>query len=177
MIDHPNRTDQASQAKQAAEVAQEAADVAKQAAERAEEAQNQLPEVITTHAVNGLNKELIVIVHDPPGQGNACHRYQIRPRELSTFDATTDPKRASRLMRACCDIEFQNGPIHEAGVNGISNEVLLAIVCHRLEGFQAGPYACETNQRALGNVIAAMDALHERTKERVSRGVEGTHTV
>ena len=136
-----------------------------------------MAEVIKTHCVNELNEELCLKAVDEPGQGNACHRYQIRPRELSTFDATTDPVRASRLMRACCDIEFQDGPIKEVGVNGISNEVLLAVVRHRLQGFQSGPYACETNRQALDAVKLAMEAMHSRTRDRQNRGVEGTHEV
>jgi hypothetical protein len=62
----------------------------------------------------------------------------------------------------------------EAGVNGISNEVLLTIVEDRLKGFQSGPYACRENALALTHVQDAMHWLHHRTRERVQRGVEGT---
>lgn len=123
---------------------------------------------ITTHKVNGLNEVLRIEVLDEPGQGNACHLYGItsdEPRNADTPPAVTLP------------VRFQNGPINEAGVNGISNEALLAIVRDRLEGFQSGPYCCEANQNALDYVAAAMKALHSRTSERVARGVEGTHAV
>jgi hypothetical protein len=53
--------------------------------------------------------------------------------------------------------------------------VLLAVVRDRLECFQRGPFACDTNQQALDHVVAAMESLHSRTKERVVRGVEGTN--
>ena len=115
---------------------------------------------ITTHKVNGLNEALTINVIDDPGQGNACHVYDI---------LGCNPNNVT--------IRFQNGPIKEAGVNGISKEALLAIVRDRLEGFQSGPYACKTNAHALVCVIGAMTALHSRTKERTERGVEGTHTV
>lgn len=128
---------------------------------------------IETHKVNGLNEELEVQVLDRPGQGNACHAYRICVPMLDP--AESHPAENSRRARTYCDIKFQNGPIKEFGVNGISNEALLAVVRDRLEGFQAGAFACETNQQALDSVVAAMGALHSRTIERSSRGVEGTN--
>lgn len=122
---------------------------------------------IETHAVNGLNEALVLAVLDEPGQGGACHKYLIHADESKVVlkDGVT----------VSCLVEFQNGPIKEHGVNGISGEVLLAIVRDRLECFQRGPYACDTNQQALDHVIAAMESLASRTRERVERGVEGTH--
>lgn len=78
------------------------------------------------------------------------------------------------MMPACCDINFQNGPIAESGVNGISNEALLAIVEDRLIGFQSGEYACRENAIALTKLQEAMMWLQKRTRDRVARGVEGT---
>ena len=40
----------------------------------------------------------------------------------------------------CFEIRFQNGPIAEAGVNGLTHEALLAVLEDRLVGFQSGPY-------------------------------------
>jgi hypothetical protein len=122
---------------------------------------------IETHAVNGLNEALILTVLDEPGQGGACHQYLIQADEskVTLKDGVT----------VSCLIQFQNGPIKEHGVNGISGEVLLAVVRDRLECFQRGPFACDTNQQALDHVVAAMESLHSRTKERVVRGVEGTN--
>lgn len=71
-------------------------------------------------------------------------------------------------------VPFQNGPIKEYGVNGISQEVLLAILLDRLEGFQAGDYKCKDNEMALTKIQEARLWLHKRTMDRVSRGVEGT---
>lgn len=124
---------------------------------------------ITTHKVNGLNEALQIDVLDEPGQGNACHKYCI----YSPNDAVNKELNAS----VACNIKFQNGPINEFGVNGISNEALLAVVRDRLEGFQSGMYACDRNKQALSYLIDAMESLHMRTKERVNRGVEGTHAV
>jgi len=121
---------------------------------------------LTSHRVNGLNEVLRIEVLDEPGQGNACHLYGItsdEPRNADTPPAVTLP------------VRFQNGPIGEAGVNGISNEALLAIVEDRLIGFQSGQYACRENAVALTKLQEAMMWLQKRTRDRIARGVEGTH--
>lgn len=116
---------------------------------------------IKTHCVEGLNESISIMVLDEPGPGGANHVYVI---------ACTDP--ATEHTEDTL-IKFQKGPIKEAGVNGLSNEVLLAVVRDRLECFQAGPFACATNDQALLSVVTAMDWLQSRTKERLARGVEG----
>lgn len=124
---------------------------------------------ITTHAVNGLNEALLLNVLDEPGQGNACHEYQIIRNTHNNGDEYDQVE--------LCNIQFQNGPIGEVGVNGISNESLMAIVADRLQGFQSGKYACRENALALTKLQEAMMWLQFRTQQRVERGVEGTHTV
>lgn len=129
---------------------------------------------ITTHRVNPANDKIAIVVNDEPGAGGANHRY-----ELSGFDTDSNPSKAdpvgycasySRLV-----LLFQNGPIPSAGVNGVTQEVLLAIVQDRLEAFQAGPFACEENGRALAAVKEAQHWLQFRTLKRMARGVEGTN--
>lgn len=71
--------------------------------------------------------------------------------------------------------DFQNGPIMEAGFNGVTHEVLLAIVIDRLRSFQAGPYSCKENSVALTHIETGLLWLQSRTLERMRRGVEGTH--
>ncbi len=115
---------------------------------------------LTQHKVNPCNDQIELTVLDEPGQGNACHVYQ-----------ATLPGGPGMC------ISFQNGPINEVGVNGITQEVLLAIIEDRLMGFQSGDYACAENADALRHVRAAMAALHARTSERMTRGVEGTHAI
>ena len=113
--------------------------------------------ILDGHKVNPANDQLIVEVADEPGVGGACHEYLI-----SWPNGTTR-------------ISFQNGPIAEAGVNGLTHEVLLAILIDRLEGFQSGPFTNNFNQQALERLRAAQTALLARTLERMARGVEGTH--
>jgi hypothetical protein len=121
---------------------------------------------ITSHIVNPTNDRLRITVVDEPGAGGANHEYRI---------AATDDGSGRPYQIADHSISFQNGPINEHGVNGITQEVLLAIVADRLEAFQAGPFACPENRNALAHVQDAMTWLQSRTKARMSRGVEGTH--
>ncbi len=76
-------------------------------------------------------------------------------------------------------LSFQNGPINADGngVNGITHEALLAVLIDRLEAFQAGQYANTYNEDALDHLCSAKLALQTRTKDRMARGVEGTHKV
>lgn len=120
---------------------------------------------ITSHKVNGLNDAIHIVAVDEPGAGGASHVYQMGLKSL------TDP--LASLSRQF-DFQFQNGPITEAGINGISNEALLAVVVDRLECFQKGQYSCRENAIALTKLQEAMHWLHHRTRERVARGVEGT---
>jgi len=112
---------------------------------------------LTTHIVEGdsANHQIEIAVLDEPGHGGACHLY--------------------RVDGGRCMVGFQNGPIKEYGVNGITHEALLAILIDRMEGFQSGPYASADNATALDHLRGALSALQNRTRERLARGVEGTH--
>jgi hypothetical protein len=128
--------------------------------------QEEIVREITSHKVNGLNEALRIEVLDEPGQGGACHIYGI---------TSDEPRNAGSPPAVTLPIRFQNGPIKEFGVNGISGEALLAIVEDRLKSFQAGPFACRENALALTHLQEAMHWLHHRTRERMQRGVEGTN--
>lgn len=75
------------------------------------------------------------------------------------------------------DIHFQEGPIGEAGVNGVMNEDLIAMVICRLEHFQKSEFSCRENALAITKLEEALLWLRKRTMGREQRGVEGTHTV
>ena len=115
----------------------------------------------------GSQRYTVVIAEDAPGAGGACHEYRI-----AQVEHTPDtPAEGFAVIR------FQDGPMKEAGVNGCHNEDLLAIVMHRLQGFQSGKYACYENREALACIQAAMNFLNNRTLARNARGVEGTHAL
>jgi hypothetical protein len=120
--------------------------------------------VITTHHTNDANKAIGLHADDRnPENGNASHQYLM----YHPYEGGHSEK--------CQQLDFQNGPIGEVGINGITNEVLLAIVIDRLEGFQSSKYACVENANALGCLDRALAELESRTKKREARGVEGTH--
>lgn len=130
---------------------------------------------LTDHKLNGLNEALEIRVIDQPGAGGACHYYQVTgfdPDKNSS--AKGDPKLVQVGALWPMNVLFQNGPILESGVNGVSQEALLAIVIDRLRSFQAGPYSCRENAIALTKIEEAMMWLQKRTRDRLARGVEGT---
>jgi len=115
---------------------------------------------ITDHIVNPANDRIDISVMDGPGAGGAHHHYAIDVDGSET---------------AGVDLHFQNGPIAEVGVNGITHEVLLAILIDRLRCFQAGAFGCRENALALTKLEEAQHWLLQRTRSRMARGVEGTH--
>ena len=115
---------------------------------------------LTEHRVNPVNDQLSITVLDEPGGGGASHLYQV-----------------AGFAGEPVVIRFQNGPINEAGVNGLTHEVLLAAVADRLRSFQKGPYSSRYNALALTHIEEAQNWLNRRTLERMARGVEGTHAI
>lgn len=99
---------------------------------------------------------------DEPRQ-TACHRFVV-------LESKSDEKVLQQ-------IKFQNGPIKEAGVNGVHNEDLLVIVLDRLQGFQNSEFKCRENAIAITKIEEALLWLNKRTRDREIRGVEGTHIV
>ncbi len=121
---------------------------------------------ITDHKLNGLNDVLKITVLDEPGQGGANHVYEID--QVGGAPSSGGSK---------LEIKFQNGPILEFGVNGISNESLIAVVIDRLRGFQSGKFACRDNAIALTLLEDSLMRLQKRTRDRMARQVEGTNVV
>ena len=70
------------------------------------------------------------------------------------------------------DIRFQDGPVKENGVNGLTNEALLAIVAHRI-GVLNDKFPCRENEVARTHVETALMWLEKQTADRLRRGVEG----
>lgn len=152
---------------------------------------------VTTHKVNGLNESIIIHACDDRGERASLQRLLAEIPVEDILDRSSLESRlemveqelrgeggASHIYslklpgnRGTHNLFFQRGAIKENGVNGITNEALLAIVADRLEGFQSGQFACEANAIALSKIREAIEALHGRTRERLARGVEGTHAV
>jgi hypothetical protein len=131
---------------------------------------------INEHKINPAHDTLQIEVQDEPDSGGANHLYLITG--FSSESNPSDPWTARHGQPAThSTILFQNGPIPDVGVNGVTHEALLAIVADRLRSFQAGPFACKANACALTHIEEAQHWLQQRTIERMRRGVEGTHTV
>jgi len=118
-------------------------------------------------ALTPTDKALTITCDDrDPASGNMSHDYEIMLPEVRDMPADGAPAPTIRL-------HFQHGPIAEHGVNGITNEVLIAIVIDRLNGAQEGPYKCRENALAGVALEQASLWLAKRTLDRMARGVEG----
>lgn len=83
---------------------------------------------ITDHIVNPANDTLAITVLDEPGAGGANHAYLVAGADLNRnkslpalWGAGASPEKGTGTA-----ILFQNGPIPENGVNGIT---LIVVVC------------------------------------------------
>lgn len=131
---------------------------------------------LTSHVVNTCNNKITIEVMDEPGPGGANHHYRIAG--FNSAGNASDPYvKENGTFAVHSNILFQNGPIAEVGTNGVTHEVFLAILIHRLQCFQNGPYKCRENAIALTHLEDAQMWLQKRTRDRIVRGVEGTMKV
>jgi len=76
-------------------------------------------------------------------------------------------------------IAWQRGPLGRGAErkepNGAFVEDVIDAARDRLMHYQRGEFACEANADALRCLTAALEALDQRTRDRETRGVEGTH--
>lgn len=72
-------------------------------------------------------------------------------------------------------LRFQKGGVALNGVNGITNEALLAVMIHRTK-YLNEQFHCEENDQAIEHMQKALDVLELRTARRIARNVEGTDT-
>ncbi|MEN1985888.1 hypothetical protein [Paenibacillus hubeiensis] len=112
--------------------------------------------------INGLvTTKYTEVFHEKDYSFNAPHHFEVRSVEGGLL----------------AEVNFQEGPIKEAGINGVMNEDLIAMVIARLEGFQNSDYRCRDNAMAITKLEESLLWLRKRTMSREVRGVEGTHTV
>lgn len=72
-------------------------------------------------------------------------------------------------------IPFQKGSIKTNGRNGVMIEELLEVVLDRLSVLN-DKFQCKENEVAIFHIYEALDALDNRTRDRIARQVEGIHT-
>lgn len=112
-----------------------------------------------------LTNKYTRVIHEPKEEieFNAPHRFTV------VADA------GQQVPFELAEVNFQKGPIKEAGVNGVMNEDVIAMVICRLEHFQESKFACYENDIAIVKLEEALLWLRKRTIGRENRGVEGTH--
>lgn len=111
------------------------------------------------HDGHGLNESIRITadVRDSLTGGNASHYYKLE----------IDGQSVGVL-------QFQHGSRNVAGSKpGVTEAALLTILIDRLEGFQAGPFACVENEQQLDLLRAALALTKMRADERARRGVLG----
>ena len=74
-------------------------------------------------------------------------------------------------------IDFQEGPIKEVGINGVTEEDLLLMIIARLESFQCSEFKCIENEEAIVSLREALISMNYRRIKRIKRGVEGTNNI
>ena len=110
-----------------------------------------------------LTEKYTKIYHEDEITNNAPHHFVV-------LSAETDPVELAV-------IDFQEGPIKEAGVNGVANEDLIVMALIRLQSFQNSPFACKENAMAITKLEETLLWLRKRTMGREQQGIEGTHEI
>ncbi len=79
------------------------------------------------------------------------------------------------------DIRWQDGPLgrgnERAVPNGAFVEAVIKAAIGRLEFYQNGQFSCEENAKAIEKLGEAVVCCRQRSADRITRGVEGTHAV
>lgn len=112
--------------------------------------------------VDGQTIRLNAYAVDSPGDGGACYQYLVTREDADSQMGF---------------LNFHQGLVgddEKNWTNGLTNEVVLAIVADRLKGFQEGPLACKENSVALKKIEEALEVLLNRTRKRIDRQVENT---
>lgn len=110
-------------------------------------------EMIDSHHVKGYAFNIEISAVPVDRYGMASYTYNLTK--------SYDGKPGYQFIK---DLNFQIGDPRVFGVNGVTNEALLAIMIHRLQGFQNNPATnCSENQEAINHMELAMEALYSRT--------------
>lgn len=108
---------------------------------------------------------------DEKGNGGANHEYEIYRDTLIVNHSGAEHK-----MEVVGKIQLQNGARNaEGSKDGVIDSDLLEIVRHRLQCFQAGPFASRENAVALTHIEEALMWMNRRVEDRIERNVLGTY--
>ena len=105
---------------------------------------------------------------DEKGAGGANHMYVISKVDETVWTC------GNNTIGVLGEIQFQNGPRNvEGSIAGVLDTDLLEIVRHRLQSFQAGPFASRENACALTHIEEALMWMNRRVEDRIERNVLG----
>lgn len=122
-----------------------------------------------------MNKESVVKIKDD-GKTAVYHEKDYKFNAPHRFDVTAVRDIEGQDVEVILThIHFQEGPIKEVGINGLTNEDLIHMVMARLEAFQKSEFSCRENACALTKLEESLMWLGRRTQKRIERGVEGTN--
>lgn len=126
-----------------------------------------MEKLITIQKRENLNKVYAV---DEKGNGGANHRYIVSKSDETLWTC------GNNSIGVLGDIQFQNGARNiEDSIHGVLDTDLLEIARHRLQCFQAGPFATEYNSKALEHIELALMYMNRRVEDRIERKVLGTN--
>ena len=97
------------------------------------------------------------------------HKYHLNPSEEP--DQVVD-----NYSEGCQTITFQNGPINEVGINGVTEASLIKVLIDRFEYFQSvgnSRFKTKENECVLDNLYCCLCKINQRSLDRSRRGVEG----
>lgn len=117
-----------------------------------------------------LSEKYTEVWYEDEIEHNAPHHFSVLTKETVPDDDGVGEHNV--LLQK---VDFQKGPILEAGVNGVMNEDLISMVICRLSHFQESEFECRENEMAILKLEEALLWLRKRTMGREARGVEGTH--
>ena len=127
-------------------------------------------EEVTDHLIEGVENNLKISLMRPSnGQADRPDSHDVYLVKGFTTQGFGGKPQQTGLL-----VQFQDGPTKEVGNTGVSIESLLAIAKHRLEHFNQGAMECDQNTRAIWSIETALNALKERTLERLADGKLGT---
>lgn len=109
---------------------------------------------VTDHRTGNLINDLLIV-----------ESYELQPKYAIGI-------KREGVFHCISTLNFHQG-LPSDGVNGLTNEVLLAIVIDRLRVFQNGITNCRENALVITKLEEALHWLGHRTRDRLNRGVEG----
>ena len=122
-----------------------------------------MEKLVTIQKREKLNE---VYAADEKGDGGANHEYHIVINDGKEKEFAND----------VVVIQFQNGARKELdSIHGVIDTDLLEIVRHRMQCFQAGPFATDYNAKALEHIELALMYMNRRVEDRIERNVLGTN--